>query len=424
MEGLLADRAARVLGSSAEKVNAGVPLTDMGFDSLMAVELQTVVSRDFGVALPLAALLEGGTVADLATRVVDQLALDTAGPAAVGTPAAEPQTQVDAVPDATATSASTAPTGVPPREESDNGAKAPSDNGAASGRGAEPPSGARLSAPEGPGPARVTDARDLPQTRAPHDNGHGEAQPAGSDSATNGRGSSGADYGSLDYSRWTPMQRFVQRTLSGLLRLVARVEVTGLENIPRSGPVLIAINHLSMIDVVLMLTLLPRRAICFAADRLSKVPVVRWFLNLGDSIYVRRGEADQEAIAEGLTVLRSGGMLGLAPEGTRSRTGGLSRARSGIAYLAAEAPAPILPVAACGQERIPHNLKRFRRSRVQVRIGPLIHVDPGGRTAATLQRDADRVLEAIAAMLPPDYRGVYADAHDPNGLTSVQQAGD
>ena len=80
-----------------------------------------------------------------------------------------------------------------------------------------------------------------------------------------------------------------------------------------------------------------------AADRLQALPWVRWFLDLGDSIYVRRGEADQEALSRGLAVLRAGGMLGIAPEGTRSCSGGLTRGHSGIAYLASAASAPILP---------------------------------------------------------------------------------
>jgi 1-acyl-sn-glycerol-3-phosphate acyltransferase len=109
-------------------------------------------------------------------------------------------------------------------------------------------------------------------------------------------------------------------------------------------------------------------------------------------------------------LLRAGGLLGLAPEGTRSQTAGLGRGRPGVAYLAAQAPAPILPVAAQGQEQILANLKRFRRTAVQVRIGPLIHIGPGDRTTAKLQRDTDRVMEAIARMLPPAYRGVYSDA--------------
>jgi 1-acyl-sn-glycerol-3-phosphate acyltransferase len=100
----------------------------------------------------------------------------------------------------------------------------------------------------------------------------------------------------------------------------------------------------------------------------------------------------------------------VAPEGTPSRTGGLARGQSGVAYLAAEAQAPILPVVAYGQEQVVHNLKRLRRTRVHVRIGSLINLGPGERTAAGLLRDTERVMTALAAMLPLAYRGLYADA--------------
>jgi 1-acyl-sn-glycerol-3-phosphate acyltransferase len=219
----------------------------------------------------------------------------------------------------------------------------------------------------------------------------------------------GADYKSIDYSGWSPLQKQAQRLLSAMFRLLADVEVSGLENIPRSGPAILAVNHLSMIDVPLILTILPRRVICLAADRLQSLPFVRWFLDLGHTIYVRRGEADEIALRQGLAVLRAGGLLGVAPEGTRSRSAGLNRGHSGIAYLASEAPAPILPVAAYGHEQIPRNFRRLRRSRVQVRVGTLIHITPGQRTAAKLQDDTERVMTAIAAMLPQAYRGVYGD---------------
>jgi 1-acyl-sn-glycerol-3-phosphate acyltransferase len=174
----------------------------------------------------------------------------------------------------------------------------------------------------------------------------------------------------------------------------------------------VAVNHLSMLDVALVLTILPRRGICIATDSLRKQPWLRWFLDLGDTIYVRRGEADQEALARGLAVLRAGGLLGIAPEGTRSKTGGLMKGQPGVVFMAGEAPAPILPLAAWGQERVADNLKRLRRTRIRVRVGAPIAVSPGERTAARLHHDTERVMRALADLLPPEYRGVYADAVD------------
>jgi 1-acyl-sn-glycerol-3-phosphate acyltransferase len=338
----------------------------MGIDSLMAVELQTVVDRDLRVSLPLATLLEGVTVRQLSVRLLEQLALESVAPEAVAAshrPASPAAHDVDEMPiasraedlEATATVplVSQAPVAAPPR----------------------------VSARLAPVPTVTVSA---PAT--------GEV-----------------DYPTIDYNRWTPRQRLGQKVISGLFRVFAPIDVQGLENIPPSGPVLVAVNHLSMLDVALILTILPRRCICIATDSLRRYPWLRWFLDLGDSIYVRRGEADLDALAQGLAVLRAGGLLGVAPEGTRSRTGGLTRGQPGVAYLAAEAPAPILPVVAYGQEQVLRNLGRLRRTRVHVRVGSLITVSPGERTAARLQRDTERVMTALAAMLPPAYRGVYGD---------------
>jgi 1-acyl-sn-glycerol-3-phosphate acyltransferase len=215
---------------------------------------------------------------------------------------------------------------------------------------------------------------------------------------------------SLDIDRWSPLQRASQAVVRLLFRLLAPVTVEGLENIPRSGAMLLAANHLSLLDVPVLFTVLPRRGICIATESLRRHFWARWFLDMGDTIYVRRGEADREALARSLAVLRAGGLLGVAPEGTRSRTGGLAKGLTGVAYLAAEAGAPVLPIAAYGQEQIAANLRRLRRTRVHVRIGAPIALSPGDRTAARLEQDTARVMTAVAALLPPAYRGVYAAA--------------
>jgi 1-acyl-sn-glycerol-3-phosphate acyltransferase len=396
---LVADRVARVLGTSARKIDPGARLTDMGIDSLMAVELQTIFKRDFAVALPLTALLEGSTVTQLATRLLEQLATD-AMPSSNGAPSSNGTATPSTEPDAAEMPSSPA-TAVPPAALRDGAIDGDNGGGATGGVARN---------------LTVTHEAGDQQTGLPSVNGHDtsgviEHRPAPA--------SRRIDYGSIDYSRWTLTQTLAQRTLSLFFRLTARVEVTGLDRLPATGPALLAVNHLSMADTLLVMTLLSRRAICLAAERLRKLPLVRWFLDLGDSIYVRRGEADQEAIRCGLTVLKSGGILGLAPEGTRSRSGGLTRGHTGVAYIAAEAQVPIIPVAACGQEQILRNLKRLRRTRVQVHFGAPIRVEPGERTAARMQRETDRVMYAIAAMLPPEYRGVYRDAVDNGSLVTA-----
>jgi 1-acyl-sn-glycerol-3-phosphate acyltransferase len=169
-----------------------------------------------------------------------------------------------------------------------------------------------------------------------------------------------------------------------------------------------------MIDAPLILSFLPRRTVVLAGERWEKAPLIHWALDLVDAIYIRRGEGDWEALDRGLAVLRAGGALGLAPEGTISASGGLAAGRTGIAYLALKARVPVVPIVAYGQERVSQNLKRLRRTCVHIRIGPLINLPAGERTAAKLQRDTQQVMTALAAMLPPSYRGVYAKRSGPS----------
>jgi len=447
LETHITERVARVLGTSLQKVDPGRRLTDMGVDSLMAVELQTIVERDFGVALQLTSFLGGISIAQLTSKLLEQLNVQpvpgmTPEAVVLAVPKKDPLVRGVARSHGVGSPATPQPTPGPDGPyPSQEGIGLPSSfahhTGYLSGLGAPPNTGEKASAvpvaadrsnqlaertPTDPSrlealatTAEVSEPRQLvadPATELPASGAVNPILPQPtSPIAPSGKA---IDYGSIDYSRWTPLQRFLKRALSVLFRLVARLEVTGLDNIPHSGPVLIVCNHLSMMDVPLIVTILPRRAICLAADELQKLPWIRGVLDLGDTIYVRRGEADENALNQALTVLRAGGMMGVSPEGTRSRTGGLTRGHSGVAYLAAAAPAPILPVALYGQEQIPQNVKRLRRTTVHVRVGSLIHVAPGEKTAVQLRRETDRIMEAIAAMLPTAYQGVYTDALEPS----------
>jgi 1-acyl-sn-glycerol-3-phosphate acyltransferase len=219
---------------------------------------------------------------------------------------------------------------------------------------------------------------------------------------------SGIDYAALDYERWSRGQRLARRTLSAGFRLTARVNVEGREHLPRDGGFVLAANHLSMADVPLLLTLMERPTIVIATNELRSFPWLEWFLSdLGHAIWVSRGTGDKERLEDAATVLRSGGIIGVGPEGRRSQTGALERAQSGVAFLAARAHVPVVPVAAWGQEQMGNSWRRLRRAPVRIRFGPAL-VPPDGDGAADLVGYTDRVMRAIASLLPAEYRGVYA----------------
>jgi 1-acyl-sn-glycerol-3-phosphate acyltransferase len=146
-----------------------------------------------------------------------------------------------------------------------------------------------------------------------------------------------------------------------------------------------------------------------------------------DAIWVDRFGADFRALREMLNRLQRGGVLAIAPEGTRSQNGALIEGRPGVSYLAAKAGVPILPVAATGTQDalVEEQLSRFRKTHITVRIGQPFILPPlqSQDRDAVLQGYTDEIMCRIAALLPPDYRGVYADHPRLKQLTEYHPSG-
>jgi len=206
-------------------------------------------------------------------------------------------------------------------------------------------------------------------------------------------------------------RRFARSFLRLLLRLFTHLEVAGLENVPQGGPLLVAFNHLAHLDGPLVLALLPWPAEGIALVDLYRVPITGQLLRLYGTIPVHRDQFDRQVIRRALQVLAEGKVLALAPEARQSLTGALERARQGVAYLALRSGAPILPVALTGTGRVPSDLKQLRRPWLTVTFGELF-VPPPRASGAQARRQqvtelTDEIMYRIAAMLPPEYRGVY-----------------
>jgi 1-acyl-sn-glycerol-3-phosphate acyltransferase len=203
----------------------------------------------------------------------------------------------------------------------------------------------------------------------------------------------------------------VRRIFGFLLNLLFRIEVSGAENVPLQGEVILATNHLHWLDPPVLLVAIPQReVIIFAASKYRKKFFAGWLINSMGGIFVRREEVDRQAIEESLRVLAAGGLLGVAPEGSRSKTGGLQRAPTGLAYIAHKSGAPVLPVVVYGLENAGAEWKRLRRPHVSVAIGEPFTLPPvqGTRKSQQLAANTEMVMRRLAALLPPRYRGVYA----------------
>ena len=205
--------------------------------------------------------------------------------------------------------------------------------------------------------------------------------------------------------------RVVRGIVGFLIRLFSHLEVVGLEHIPAEGPYLYVSNHLHWLDAPVLGVASPHRTWVFAGEKWERHWILGPLFRSLDAIFVNRGEVDRKALRRAMTVLEGGGILGLAPEGTRSKTGALQQGRSGAAYMACRAGVKLLPAVVTGQEKVIASLWRFRRARVRVVFGPPFEPPPieGKASAAQVHAFTEEIMYRLAAMLPPEYRGVYGD---------------
>jgi 1-acyl-sn-glycerol-3-phosphate acyltransferase len=207
------------------------------------------------------------------------------------------------------------------------------------------------------------------------------------------------------------------RTLRSIVRffmkLIADIEVNGLEKLPE-GNVIAAANHLGRLDTAALLCIMDREDIIMpVAEKYKSHPLYGALGRAMNAVWLNRFEADYSAFRQILDRMKQGGLLVIAPEGTRSQTEALQEAKMGVAFLASKSGYPVLPVAVTGTEDrlIKENLKHFRRSKITVTAADLmyINVPRGAGREEALRQATDEIMCQIAALLPEKYRGFYAD---------------
>lgn len=202
--------------------------------------------------------------------------------------------------------------------------------------------------------------------------------------------------------------------IRAVYHLLSHVTITGKENVPKHGPYLVAINHVSIFDPVLAVGFLPAAPEILGAKEVWRRPGQNILAVLYGGIPVRRGEYDRQPLEKILLALRSGYPVLLAPEGHRSHRPGLNQAHSGIAFLVEKYPAAVIPVGIVGTtDDLWQRAIRGKRPHVALHIGAPLHLPPidalSGNHRSARQQNADLVMAHIAALLPPEYRGVYAN---------------
>ncbi len=214
---------------------------------------------------------------------------------------------------------------------------------------------------------------------------------------------------------WRRLVRpIIRGALRSIFRILAPVRIIGKDNIPRKGPYVVAINHVSLFDPPFILSFFPRQLEAMGAVDIWDRPGQGILARLFGGIPVHRGEYDRQLIDTVLNVLRSGHPLLIAPEGERSHVTAMQRGKPGVAYILDEARVPVLPVGIVGTtDDFWQRATRGERPQLEIRIGepfnlPLLE-GKGNERREARQRNADLVMQHVAALLPDEYRGVYAD---------------
>ena len=180
-------------------------------------------------------------------------------------------------------------------------------------------------------------------------------------------------------------------------RLLFWYSVTGRENIPQTGGVIFSSNHLSYLDPVLWIIVIRRRIRFMAKQELFKNPLLGWFLRRMDVFGVERGSGDMAAVKTAIRVVRNGEILGLYPEGTRSKDGKPGRAKTGVALIAKAAKCDVVPAAVICRGK----LRPFKRIRLvvgkPVSYQEIIDRAPDN-SRESLRAAADYIMEQITTL--------------------------
>jgi len=210
--------------------------------------------------------------------------------------------------------------------------------------------------------------------------------------------------------------RLFRRIMRPIFRLVfhllSDVKIFGLENVPKEGAYLITINHVSTFEPPFILAFWPTAPEGAGAIEIWERPGQAILVRLYYGIPVHRGEFDRQALDKMIDVLQSNRPLLLAPEGGRTHSLGMRRALPGVAYIVEKTGVAVLPVGILGAtDDFLDQALRFKRPKLEMHIGQPFHLPAiegkGAERRLALQANADQIMQAIAALMPPEYHGVY-----------------
>ncbi|GAB4498526.1 MAG: lysophospholipid acyltransferase family protein [Anaerolineales bacterium] len=210
------------------------------------------------------------------------------------------------------------------------------------------------------------------------------------------------------------MKRFIVWVIRFIIKLIAKVEVTGYEYLPEKGGFVIACNHLGFLDAPMAYYALNNWNLFIpVAEKWEESAILRWLGKHLNAIFIDRFNPDLKAMREMIHRMEQGQTLVIAPEGTRARDEKMAQGKPGVAYLASKMGWTILPVAIVGTEDriVLQNLKRFKKTHIRLIAGKSFTLPPFPKEnrEEKLQDYTDEIMCRIAVMLPEHNRGYYAE---------------
>jgi 1-acyl-sn-glycerol-3-phosphate acyltransferase len=219
------------------------------------------------------------------------------------------------------------------------------------------------------------------------------------------------------WRRWIgrPLARLV---LGILFRLLAPIKVSGKKNIPFGEPYIVAFNHVSLFDPPFIGVFWPEQLEALGAVDIWSKPGQNILARVWGGIPVHRGEYDRALFDKATGALKNGYPLLIAPEGGRSHAPGMRQAKPGLAYLVEQTGVPVIPVGIVGTtDDFWKKASKGRRPLLEMRIGQPLSLPVlegrGEQRRLSRQANTDLVMQAIAELLPPEYRGYYAGSANP-----------
>ena len=207
-------------------------------------------------------------------------------------------------------------------------------------------------------------------------------------------------------------KRIVHWVVRFLLFFLCKTDYQALKAVPKTGPMILAANHVNFLDAPVASTFMyPRQIISMVKKETFDNPILSFLFKTWGSIPVNRGTADFSAISKAVNVLKQGQFFAIFPEGTRTNNGCLIQGHPGIVIVALQSGVPILPIVHFGSENFKTNFKKFKRTRIIYRIGEPFMLNPSCPFPKKEERQliTDEIMYQMAKLLPEEYRGYYSD---------------